>query len=203
MKHIKYIGIILFVGVLSISCGKEAKKIKNELKNSKEIIKNASKVAKEGENLQNTMLDLKSKTPLTKAQFEAWLPEALIELPKTSSSINLIPGVGSCGASYNILNKRIRVMVIDGAGPKGVGAIGPYMMSSKMDYDLEESWGTTKSKTINGIKVKETYQKNNDEYTLSMFYNNRFAVDIEASEISYEELEQLVKELNLEGLTGS
>tara|TARA_R110002073_G_scaffold279026_1_gene442920 strand:- start:173115 stop:173726 length:612 start_codon:yes stop_codon:yes gene_type:complete len=203
MKTLKYTVVILCIAILSISCGTETKKLKNELKNSKEIIKNASKVAKEGENLQNTMLDLKSKTPLTKAQFEAWLPETLIELPKTSSSINLIPGVGSCGASYNVLNKRIRVMIIDGAGAKGAGAVGPYMMSSKMDYDLEESWGTTKSKTINGIKVKETYQKNNDEYTLSMFYNNRFAVDIEVAEVTYAELEQLVKELNLEGLTGS
>jgi hypothetical protein len=65
-----------------------------------------------------------------------------------------------------------------------------------MEYDEKGSWGSTKTTTINGIKVKESALKNG-KFNLSMFHDNRFAVDVETYEVSHEELEQLVKELNL------
>ena len=91
-------------------------------------------------------------------------------------------------------------MIIDGAGEKGSGAVQSYLMSSRMEYNEDQSWGTTKTKMIKGIKVKETKFKGEDKYNLSMFYNNRFAIDIETKEISGDDLEQIFIELKLDQL---
>ncbi len=112
---------------------------------------------------------LKQVTPVSKEQFESWVAETLIDLPKASSMINFIPGLSSSGTTYSKQNKSVRVMVIDGAGEKGASGVGPYRMSSTMDYDQEDEWGYTKSRIISGIKVKESYRKSGEAYTLSMF----------------------------------
>ena len=192
--------LIICVSLIFSSCGKESKKIKDELSNTKEVIKNASKVADESENMQQNVVDLKSKTPLTKAQFESWLPKAVIDLPLTSSTVNTIVGVGSCSGSYRIGNKRVSVMVIDGAGERGASAVSSYMFSSTMEYNEDNDSRYTKTKVIDGIKVKETYHKSNGDYNVSTFYGNRFAVDIETKEVNYDEVEQIIKTLNLSEL---
>jgi hypothetical protein len=200
MKTLKTKAIVIFAACLIMSCGENAEKLKSEIKNTQNTIENASKAVNEADDMADNMNLLKSKTPLSKEKFESWSPKTLLGLPLTSSTINMLPGMGSCGNTYSINNKRIRVMIIDGAGEKGSGAVQSYQMSSKMEYNQDESWGTTKTKTINGLKVKETKFKGDDKYNLSLFYNNRFAVDIETSEVNSDELEQIFIELKLDQL---
>jgi hypothetical protein len=189
MKIITSYFISLF-SLLLISCGsKEENKKEPETSVTTELVK----IVK---NTQENRETLVHETPLTKEQFAAWLPEMVLGMPLTSSTINMLPGIGSCGATYSIQNRRVRVMIIDGAGEKGNNAVSTYRMSSTMEYDEKGSWGSTKTTTINGIKVKESALKNG-KFNLSMFHDNRFAVDVETYEVSHEELEQLVKELNL------
>lgn len=199
MNPLKNLLLALFV-ILATSCGEDSKKIKQEIKNSSQVIKNASKVANKAEEIQKNMEALKDATPLTTEQFESWLPESIIGLPKASTQINFMPGISTCGVTYRESNKSVRVLVFDGAGPKGAGAVGPYRMSSTMDYDQEDEWGYTKSRIINGIKVKESYRKSGEAYTLSMFYGDRFAVDVKTSKVTKEELDDIMKELNLKQL---
>ncbi len=201
MKKLKYTLLILLTGLLSTSCGEEAKKLKDDINNTKNVVETAVKVASEGEGMKKNILSLRTKTPLTQAQWESWLPEKLLELPLSNPQLNFMPGIASCGANYKIGNKRIRVMVIDGAGEKGAGAVGPYRMSSKMDYNTEDTWGYTKTRTINGVKAKESYRKSANSYAVSMFYADRFAVDIETYNLEQAELEQIIKELNLDKLS--
>lgn len=185
--------IIPFVSFLLVSCGsKESKKPDQDATNTVELVRTAKDV-------QENQSSLANETPLTKEEFASWLPETLLGMPMTSSTINMIPGLGSCGATYSINNRRVRVMVIDGAGEKGNNAVNTYRMSSTMEYDEKGSWGSTKTTTLNGLKVKES-ALTNGKYNLSMFYDNRFAVDVETYEVGHEELEQIIKELNLEQL---
>jgi hypothetical protein len=200
MKTLKTKAIVIFAACLIMSCGENAEKLKSEIKNTQNTIENASKAVNEADDMADNMNLLKSKTPLSKEKFESWSPKTLLGLPLTSSTINMLPGMGSCGNTYSINNKRIRVMIIDGAGEKGSGAVQSYQMSSRMEYNEDQSWGTTKTKMINGIKVKETKFKGDDKYNLSMFYNNRFAIDIETKEISGDDLEQIFIELKLDQL---
>jgi hypothetical protein len=174
---------------LLFSCG-------DDKTTNKQTIQETEKAVKETSNANATLV---SETPLSKEQFESWLPETLLGLPQRSATINRLQDIGSCSATYSEKNTRIRVMVIDAAGEKGADATATYRMSSTRDYDEKGSWGYTKTKTINGIKVKESFLKD-EKYNLSIFYNNRFAVDIETHEIGEEKLGQLLKELQLEQL---
>jgi hypothetical protein len=200
MKKLKYILITLCTFLILASCGNESKKIKAELENAAQTVKNANKVADEAPAMQKNMQELRTKTPLTKEQWESWLPEKLIDLPHTSSFINSTSGLGSCGITYHILNKRVEVMVFDGAGDIGASSVGVYIMSSIKEYNQVADWGYEKSVVIDGIKMKETYRKSGDKYNLAMFYNNRFALDIDTKEVNHEELVQMIKELHISGL---
>jgi len=185
--------IIPFVSFLLVSCGsKESKKPYQDATNTVELVRTAKDV-------QENLSSLANETPLTKEEFASWLPGTLLGMPLTSSTINMLPEIGSCSATYSVNNRRIRVMVIDGAGEKGNNAVNTYRMSSTMEYDEKGSWGSTKTTILNGLKVKES-ALTNGKYNLSMFYDNRFAVDVETFEVGHEELEKIIKELNLEQL---
>lgn len=185
--------IIPFVSFLLVSCGsKESKKPYQDATNTVELVRTAKDV-------QENQSSLANETPLTKEEFASWLPGTLLGMPLTSSTINMLPEIGSCSATYSVNNRRIRVMVIDGAGEKGNNAVNTYRMSSTMEYDEKGSWGSTKTTILNGLKVKES-ALTNGKYNLSMFYDNRFAVDVETFEVGHEELEKIIKELNLEQL---
>jgi len=172
------------------SCGDNKPKNKTNIQETEKVVKETS----------ITTAALVSETPLSKEQFESWLPETLLGLPRKSTIINEIKDIGSCTANYSENNTRIRLMVFDAAGEQGFSVTSTYRDSSTRDYDEKGSWGYTKTKIINGLKVKETNFKGEDKFNLSIYYNNRFAVDIETNEISGDDLEQLLIELNLDQL---
>ena len=87
-------------------------------------------------------------------------------------------------------------MIIDGAGERGAGGVGPYRMSSKMEYNEEGSWGSTKTVEVDGHNAKLSALKSG-KYSISMFYDERFAVDIETHELAREALEQIIEQLDL------
>ncbi len=199
MKYLLKTIITTFCFFIFFSCGNESKKMATEIKNAAQTVKNAKNVVNEASEMEDNILLLREKEHLTKDEWESWMPKTLLDLPINSSQINFMPGLGSCGATYKIGNKSIRVMVIDGAGEKGASGVGPYRMSSKMNYDQKGSWGTTKTKIINGLKVKESDLKD-DTYNLSLFYGDRFAVDIKTIGVAHDELQQILTELDLEHL---
>jgi hypothetical protein len=192
---------LLFILIVCTACNnkqdsktstKEPEKITKAVKNTKEVVNNASSTK---DNLQ----ELRKTEHLTKEQFEAWLPEKLLGLPRTSTTINSSPEFGSCAAFYTVGNTRIHVKVFDGAGERGASAVGVYRMLEKMEYDNTYDYGYRKTRMIDGAKVKENYFKPN-RYTIMMFYGERFGVDIETHEIEHDQLEEIFKELNLNGL---
>lgn len=189
MKYILKAIAITCLFFFLFSCGDNNAKNKQSIQETEKVVKETS----------NTTATLVSQTPLSKEQFKSWLPETLLGLPQTSATINGIKDMGSCTATYSEKNTRIRLMVFDGAGEQGANVTATYRDSSTRDYDEKGSWGYTKTKIINGIKVKESYLKD-EKYNLSIFYNNRFAIDIETHEVGEEKLEQLLKELNLDQL---
>ena len=123
---------IILISLLLISCGgKEGNKTEPETSSTIDLVETVK-------DMQENRGTLVNETPLTKEEFAAWLPETLLGMPLSSSTINMIPGLGSCGVTYNINNRRVRVMVIDGAGEKGNNAVNTYRMSSTMEYDEKE-----------------------------------------------------------------
>ena len=90
-------------------------------------------------------------------------------------------------------------MIIDGAGEKGANGVAPYRASSTLNIDDKGAWGSTKTETVNGLKTKVSYLEE-DRLNASMFYNERFAVDIKLNELTRGSLDQIAQELKLEKL---
>jgi hypothetical protein len=200
MKQLNYYVALLFIAMLPTSCGNDSKKGNTEIENTSETVKKVAKVIDEAPAMQENVAQLRNKTPLTKAQFESWLPDTLLDMPRTFSQINFMPGLSSCGANYTLGNKKIKIMVIDGAGEKGAGAVGTYKLYSKMDYDTKDENRYKKSRVIDGVKVVEAYRKSGNTYSLSMFYDERFGVHIEIFELEQHALDKVFKELKLNEL---
>ncbi|TXD82091.1 hypothetical protein ESY86_15595 [Subsaximicrobium wynnwilliamsii] len=201
MKNLKYVVGILCIGAIIASCGDNSNKGTNELKNTVEAVNDAKKVINDATSIQESEEELRKKIPLTKDQYRTWLPENLLDLSLTSTRLDIGQGNGICSATYGKGNRRIQVMIIDGAGERGPGNVSTYRMAVNMELNMENENSYTKSSEIAGIKVKEGYNKTADIYSLMMFYGERFAVDIKTHEIEHEQLEQMVEELNLEELS--
>ena len=200
MNTLKFTITLLFTGVL-ISCGEKKESTEATPKKPTETIKKAEKVSTKKEDFKKLVADLKTKTPATKEQFENWLPKTLIELSQTTSTINLIPGKSMCSAAYKNADKEITMTVIDGASNINPAYLEAYATYNIDDFNSEYSYGYDKATTIDGIKLREAYHKNEGgTYTITTFYNQRFSITLIAKKITYQELEQVIKELNLEHL---
>ncbi|WP_296703573.1 hypothetical protein [Algoriphagus sp.] len=184
---------VVFGLLLLISCSG------NEGLKSDEKTEQSESLAVSGETVHENSTDLSKLSPLSTEQFKAFFPATLIGLPQTSFVESFMPGLGTGSATYRTGNRSIRVMIIDGAGEKGSGAVSSYQFSHTKDYDEKGSWGYTKTIYHEGIKMKES-GLSEDEFVWALFYKDRFAVDIEAKEVTKEELGAIMKELNLENL---
>tara|TARA_R100000935_G_scaffold58415_2_gene95413 strand:- start:96523 stop:97134 length:612 start_codon:yes stop_codon:yes gene_type:complete len=200
MSYLRYTFTVLLISSIFTSCGNESKEDAKVMENSTQTMNTTKNVVNEASEMEGNIRQLRKKEYLTKDQWKSWLPKTLLDMPMSNQQLNFMPGLGSCGATYKIGNKRIRVMVIDGAGEKGASGVGPYRMSSKMDYDSKDEWGSTKTVVIDGVKAKKSYVKTSGMYSLSMFYADRFAVDIELHDFLEDRLEEVVKELDLSEL---
>jgi len=200
MSYLRYTFKVLLISSIFTSCGNESKEDAKVMENSTQTMNTTKNVVNEASEMEGNIRQLRKKEYLTKDQWKSWLPKTLLDMPMSNQQLNFMPGLGSCGATYKIGNKRIRVMVIDGAGEKGASGVGPYRMSSKMDYDSKDEWGSTKTVVIDGVKAKKSYVKTSGMYSLSMFYADRFAVDIELHDFLEDRLEEVVKELDLSEL---
>lgn len=199
MKLFKYITLLLLTIVL-ISCRNDVKKAVSENEEASHTINNSKKVADETTKKEKNIQLLRDKDYLTESQWQSWLPETLLDMPRSFSQINFMPGLGSCSATYSTGNKRIKFMVIDGAGEKGAGGVGPFKMYSKTDYDTEDEERYKKTRVLEGVRVVESYRKTGNYYSLSMFYGERFGIKIETFELEQHALDLIFTELNLNEL---
>ncbi|MFC5625859.1 hypothetical protein [Algoriphagus winogradskyi] len=192
-KSIKSIASAFIGLILLVSCsGKEAAQSGGSMDGGENFESST-------ESVQDNAETLTELTPLTTEQFKAFFPETLIGLPQTSFAESFIPGIGTGSATYRTANKSIRIMIIDGAGAKGADAVGTYKFAHTKDYDEKGSWGYAKTIIHEGIKMKESGLAE-DRFNWSLFYKDRFAIDIDAKEVAKEELDAIMKDLNLERL---
>ncbi|RAI90188.1 hypothetical protein [Algoriphagus yeomjeoni] len=192
-KSIKSIASAFIGLILLVSCGGKESAQSGETMGVEEDIESSS------ESNQDNAETLTELSPLTTEQFKAFFPETIIGLPQTSFVESFMPGIGSGSATYRTANRSIRIMILDGAGEKGADAVGTYKFSHTKDYDEKGSWGYTKTIDHEGVKMKES-SLGEDRFNWSLFYKDRFAVDIDAKEVTKDELDGIMKDLNLERL---
>lgn len=149
--------------------------------------------------------DLIVKTPITKSQYQDWLPTTLGELKRTDYEIGKklerVPTLNNIELLFEKGTKNAKVTIVDCASN---------IQSAKMFTLMQEMANTIwKDKTDTGyrgiLKLENTgviVEYNDSEVKTLMSYttNGRFLVKAEAENIKPEELWELLKTIEIENL---
>ncbi|WP_123772329.1 hypothetical protein [Zobellia sp. OII3] len=198
MKSImKILGICLMVFGLN-SCLGEAKE---KLGKAKKQISNTSKLVNETTKAQDKIEKLKNAVPLTNDQLKGWLPENLSGMKRTAFKVGRVGAyqVNSVEATYGNLDdkKKLKVSVIDGAGPIGSMMAAGYGMLGNFDMEEEDAVKHRQTVEVKGIKAQQTYKKKSNDTQLMFAYDERFLVTINAYKMQPDETWDLVHKLDL------
>lgn len=154
-----------------------------------------------GKAVMNT--DLSEVTPLTEEELETWFPETLVGMPFKSAQPGSMSrlGISGIGANYGEPgDKYIAVVVTDCAGPKAGMAAGMFRPLATSELDQSSESGYERTVTENGIRAVESFSQYENNYTLSIFYKERFAVSLNGYSVTRDELWEAVGELQLDRL---
>lgn len=147
--------------------------------------------------------DLSEVTPRTVEELETWLPETLLGLSLKSSQPGSMSkrGISGIGANYGEpSDERVIVTVTDCAGPEGGMAVGMFRPLFTSEFDQSSESGYERTVTENGIRAVESFSQYENNYTISIFYKERFAVSLNGYAVSRDELWEAVGELQLDRL---
>lgn len=175
----------------------------NSTKENKDIIKETVKAVKEIPKTNDFRERLKATEPATEAQFQNWLPIILGDLKRTEFTSTRISqnDIASAGAIYtNGDNKKIILTIVDGASKDGLLAIQSHYMAQNTALNSTKTSGYEKTYEHNGLKVLETYVKDSGFYRVLYLYNLRFGITLESHGLSYDELWQVISEIDFNKL---
>ncbi|SHI55173.1 hypothetical protein [Pseudozobellia thermophila] len=201
MKDIKKLVAGLLVLSSMSACMGETKE---KLKKAKEGVSNSATLVNQARKFEDDVEKLKNAEPLTATQLKEWLPEKIDGLNRTGFK------TGQAGM-YNVKSiegtfkddggkKKLRVNVVDGAGPTGSIMAASYSVANNMEMEEEDENKHKKNIEVDGIKARQTYWKKTNKTMLSFTYNGRFLVTVNATGLDPEETWELVDRLNLDDL---
>ena len=147
--------------------------------------------------MNKKMEELKKLTPLTLDQLKGLLPEELNGIKRTSFTTNSTMGFAVAEAEYRKDDSTvIKLDIYDCAGEAGAGIYGLNYWT-KMNVQSESSDGYTKTIDFMGNRAVETYEKNNNQYTLTYAAIDRLLVVLSGRNTGIEALKDAAKSLNL------
>ncbi len=148
---------------------------------------------------------LVQQTPISKKQYESWLPEKLDDLKRTSyevgKKLERTTSINNAYLQFGEGSKKIDVTILDCAGSKETIGIYTLMldMSGSEWKDKTES-GYQSSTKMDSTPALVVYDEKEKAATLSYNTNDRFVVRAQAADMTPEELWEYLKKLNVEGL---
>ena len=201
MKFLNY-----FVGLamvfLFFSCGDNPEnKLENNDSSLVEKVKTGNNVVQGARQLAAESEALKKLTPIPVETLKAHFPESIFGLPKTNSDGMDMAGLSTAFATYgHLTNHQINMQVIDGAGEKGAAATGAFRAIKYDQINKENNGDYNKIKEYEGTIVREDFDKVQNRYTLTFFYNDRFAVKLKITGFEQKEVWDIFKESKLQDL---
>lgn len=186
-----------------LSCNDKAKQASEEKNNNTEEASSEQNATmgglstQPGDDLNKMMEKMKSLPALSTDQLKAMLPESMNDLKRTSFSVNSGMGYGVADARYKNEDgsKEYHVTIYDCVGTAGVAWYS--MMYWGMNMEQEDENGYKKSTTFNGSKAIESFEKNNNEYSLLFPASNRLLVNVEGENTNLDGVKQVANSLNL------
>ncbi|MFN2439095.1 MAG: hypothetical protein ABR503_07840 [Chitinophagaceae bacterium] len=154
-------------------------------------------MGKGAEDMNKKMEELKTLKPLSLDELKALLPEEIAGIKRTSFNANSSMGFSVSQGEYKKDDStEIDVAIYDGAGEMGAGMYG-MMYLTKMNMQSESSDGYTKTIDFKGGKAVETYEKNNNQTTLTYLANDRLLIVITGKNVDNKALRGVAENLNL------
>ncbi len=202
MKKAFYFAIAFLLMVTISSCLGEAA---DKLKEVKETVSNTTTLVKEARKAENSIELLKNKVSLTNEELKTWLPKTIGDLERSGFKVGSTgyANVASVEGTYESQKQgpRLKVVVMDGAGPTGSIMMTGLGMASKMEMEEENENKHQKTVTVNGTKAMQTYHKKRFETALQFVYDNRFGVMVNGIQMEPAETWSMVEQLNLKQLS--
>ena len=196
----KLFASLLAVSLLVSAC-KNNKKVsvtdKNEDGTTTTTTVDMNNVADNTDEMNKKMEELKKLTPLTLDQLKALLPEELNGMKRKEFNTSSALGYAFGQAKYEKDDTTsMDLTIYDCAGEAGAGIYGLNYWT-KMNMQSESSNGYTKTIDLNGTKAVESYEKGNNQYTLTYTANERLLVVLMGRNTDADALRSVAKNLNL------
>lgn len=201
--------VALFIGCKDNPVSQKINEVQESVSNATEAaseitekVSNVSNMAEGYSELEKRMKELSKVPPKTNDELKALLPEQVTGMKRTGYSTGKlnIMNIASINGTYanEDKSKEVSVKIIDGAGESGAVVLsGKYMLFSR-DFERESETEMEKSTTHNGTKAVVRYNKTNNNSTIQFMQNDRFYVEVDASNMSLEETWEFIEALDLE-----
>lgn len=148
---------------------------------------------------------LATQEPITKEQYENWLPKKIGKLKRTEYEIGKklerMPTLNNIQLLFEKGLKKIDLTIVDCADNKDAASMYTLMkdMASR-DWKDDKETGYDSASKMDDKRVMTTYNEKEAKTVLSYNANDRFLIKAEATNIKPEELWKHLKTLNLETL---
>ncbi len=197
MQHILIKSLVL---LLFFSCGdKENETVENEGITFEEL----ENIEKENE---PTISKLKELIPITAKEVDAWIPNTLNAMQRTSYVPDASPDtfIFVTNATFGDpnTNKSLNISFMDGAGAWGSMTIGPFFGLEKLYEEKSSDDGYQKTIKKNGRSVFQKYEKQGNQFLIEFVSQNRYLILINSEFLTEEELWHAIDQFHFEKLPG-
>ncbi|MDH3647084.1 MAG: hypothetical protein OER80_09945 [Gammaproteobacteria bacterium] len=138
------------------------------------------------------------------ADLKELLPEEMIGLKRTSHSAERAGfgiKVSKANASYGDGEERMNLMITDLGGASGLAKMGRELFETEVDREDEN--GFERTTTYKGHKSFQRLQKSGDQSIgeIMIFVDDRFTIQLDAQNVSFEQMLQGAGEIDLDALS--
>lgn len=192
--------------------------LKEKIRKTKQNVSNISTITEKAREAKEDIENLKDAVPLTNEELKSWLPESVGSSERTGFKVGTAgyANVASIEGTYKkkaeaasdltdrqkgeVIDKKLMLNIVDGAGPSGSMMIAGLGMTAKMDMELKDEYKHTQAVNKNGIRAQQTFHINRNETALQFVYNKRFGVFVNGINMDPDETWEMVEKLDFEEL---
>lgn len=199
----KLIFSLLLTSLLFAACKNDRKitqTIKNENGSTTTTSVDMASLTSNAEDISDKMEKLKKLTPLSLDQLKSLLPEEVNGIKRSSFNANSTMGFSIAEAEYKKDDQTdLKLVVYDCAGEAGAG-IFALSYWTKMNMQSESADGYVKTVDFKGTKAVETFEKGNNESSLTYVGNDRLLVVITGKNMDQNAVRDVAQKLDLKSL---
>ena len=196
--------LFIVSAVIIISCNNAEKKdaAATETTESSSTTISSDNIAAAADDAQKRIEELRKLPPISNETLKSFFPEEVMGMKRSSFSVNSAMGYAMGTAEYRKDdNVDYSVGIYDCVGDAG-SAFYSLSYLSRMNMEQEDDNGYQKTVSYKGTKAFESYQKSNNQHTLSFVAGDRFWVTLEGNE-GLDKLKAFADALDLDKLKGA